>query len=69
MKQEDNENKHVVLYGLKNKEEMNGMTGIRGNYIQKKRKYQVTLDKTGQTILLKPENMIEESRKHETKMQ
>jgi hypothetical protein len=57
-KLKNKKNKRVVLHGLKTKS-MNGMTGVTGKYIQKKKRYQITLDETGKIILVKPENMKE----------
>ena len=36
---------------------MNGKTGVKGNFNEENGRYEVTLDDTGKTILVKPENI------------
>ena len=50
------ENTRVVLHGLKS-ESMNGKTGIKGSFDKEKERYQVRLDSTGKTVLVKAENI------------
>ena len=46
----------VVLEGLSS-DGMNGKTGVKGNFNEENGRYEVTLDDTGKTILVKPENI------------
>ena len=46
----------VVLEGLSS-EVLNGATGTKGEYNEEKERFEVTLDSTGKTVLVKPENI------------
>ena len=49
----------IVLEDLDD-EGMNGKTGVKGNFNEENGRYEVTLDDTGKTILVKPENISDE---------
>jgi len=49
----------VIMQGLKGRADLNGISARVVTYIEEKGRYKLQVDKTGESVSIKPENVVE----------